>query len=209
MRKRFYLQDGFNTKTRRVGTLGFQFKKPERVAPPRKIPADRSGAESSSLSSTKRRYGEVGHFAGLFSCSRNKLSSKVLVSSEQRTSLQHDVSAVRLVKRSASLLKTQQLASESIPSAGHKSIGILGRFPDSSSKSTDSPRANETDQKHFSAAELVSKQQKVDWEKTFWRAELRSRDISALFELKNLEHFLIGMVTGRPPQNMKDLRLEV
>ncbi|XP_063977557.1 uncharacterized protein LOC135162723 isoform X1 [Diachasmimorpha longicaudata] len=47
------------------------------------------------------------------------------------------------------------------------------------------------------------------WEATFWRGDLKSRALYAPLKLMNLENHLVDLSTGLPPQEIKELFLEV
>lgn len=47
------------------------------------------------------------------------------------------------------------------------------------------------------------------WEKVFWRADLKARALAAPLTLKNLQNYLRDQSTGRPPQNVENIVLEV
>ncbi|XP_063982734.1 uncharacterized protein LOC135165400 [Diachasmimorpha longicaudata] len=47
------------------------------------------------------------------------------------------------------------------------------------------------------------------WEATFWRGDLKSRALDAPLKLMNLENHLVDLSTGVPPQELKELFLEV
>lgn len=47
------------------------------------------------------------------------------------------------------------------------------------------------------------------WEKVFWRPDLRSRATAAPWTIRNLHHVLVDISTGKPPQNVQEMELEV